>query len=184
MTIAANSAQHVLLAADQNMLEKSLTSRIILQYKLEEKLWPVLIEESSFEDAILNLCINAMHAMEEEGGSLIIETKNLQLGNIDALELQLPSGDYVLVSIKDTGCGMDESTVKRIFEPFFTTKEHKGTGLGLSQVYGFIERSKGAIHVDSCLNEGTEFKLYFPRHQKEESPALKEQHEKESHLTA
>jgi PAS domain S-box-containing protein len=158
---------NALLTADQNMLEKSLTSRITLQYKLDANLWPACIEESSFEDAMLNLCINAMHAMEQDGGRLIIETKNLQLGPIDALKLHLSAGDYVVVSIKDTGCGMDEATTERIFEPFFTTKEHKGTGLGLSQVYGFVERSKGAINVNSCLNKGSEFELYFPRHQQD-----------------
>ena len=173
---------NTLLITNQNMLEKALTSRITLQYELGADLWPACIEESSLEDTLLNLSINAMHAMEQEGGSLIFKTENLQLGPIEALELHLLAGDYVVMSVKDTGCGMDEATTERIFEPFFSTKEHKGTGLGLSQVYGFLERSKGAISVDSHPGKGSEFRLYFPHHQQDKSLTDEEHTEKTSDL--
>ena len=174
---------NTLLITNQNMLEKALTSRITLQYELGSDLWPVYIEESSFEDALLNLSINSMHAMEQEGGLLIFKTENLQLNAAEALELHLLAGDHVVISVIDTGCGMDDATTERIFEPFFSTKEHVGTGLGLSQVYGFMERSKGAISVDSHPGKGSEFRLYFPLHQQDKPLTDEEHSEKMSHST-
>jgi len=161
-----------LLLDVKDMLEKTLTARIKLDYKLEEKVWPVYLDESEMEDIILNMSINAMHAIKNNG-KLLIETRNEKLNTQQSRELGLGSdsgsGDYVLLCITDTGEGMDEETRERIFDPFYSTKGDKGTGLGLSQVYGFITQSGGAIKVDSVLGEGTKFSLYFPVCQIDES---------------
>jgi len=160
----ANSINiNVLLLDEQDMLNKILTARIKLVFDLDETLWSVWLNDSDLEDAILNMCINAMHAIEENG-QITIETKNIKLDEVDAQQLDLQPGDYVLLSITDTGSGMDDVTKEKIFEPFYSTKGEKGTGLGLSQVYGFIERSAGGIKVDSEPEHGTQFSLYFPRY--------------------
>jgi len=160
---------NALLHGQQHMLEKTLTPRIALILGLEEDLWPVKVDSGELEDAILNMCINAMHAMEHsENCQLSIRTRNEEIGIIDALALQLPPGDYVLASITDTGCGMGKATQEQVFDPFFSTKGTEGTGLGLSQVYGFVKQSKGAVKVYSEINQGTQFAFYFPRAQASE----------------
>jgi len=151
-----------LIKNQQHMLEKTLTVRIKLTLDLDKNLWPIKVDIGDLEDAILNICINAMHAIPENG-SLTIQTQNntIEKNNISPIELQL--GDYVRLDIIDTGCGMNEETLNKIFDPFYSTKGDLGTGLGLSQVYGFIERSHGAIKVYSELGHGSRFSLYFPR---------------------
>jgi len=151
-----------LLRDEQHMLEKLLTVRIKLVLQLADNLWRIKIDKGEMEDAILNMAINAMHAIEKEG-SLTIRTTNEHLNKEDALRLAIQSGDYVLLSISDTGCGMDNKTKEKIFEPFFSTKGENGTGLGLSQVYGFIERCGGKINVVSDPGHGTQLVLYIPR---------------------
>ena len=167
---------NALLQRQQHMLEKTLTPRIALVLGLEDKLWPVQIDSGELEDAILNSCINAMHAMvHSEHCQLSIRTRNEELGIIDAQALQLPPGDYVLLSITDTGCGMDKKTQEQVFDPFFSTKGTEGTGLGLSQVYGFIKQSKGAVKIYSEIGQGTQLAFYFPRAQsveQQQSPDL------------
>jgi len=152
-----------LLQSQQHMLEKTLTVRIELVLNLADDLWATWINDSEMEDIILNMSINAMHAIDGNG-QLTIRTSNEQLNQLDAQSLGITSGDYVLLSITDTGCGMDEATKEKIFEPFFSTKGEQGTGLGLSQVYGFVHSSGGAIKVYSEPGQGTRFALYFPRH--------------------
>jgi PAS domain S-box-containing protein len=151
------------LRSEQNMLEKTLTARVELIFDLEDKLWPAYLDGSDLEDAIINLSINALHAMEGQG-RLTIQTKNAVVDKYLSDKLQLPQGDYIQVSFTDTGCGMDQETVTKIFDPFYSTKGDLGTGLGLSQVYGFVERSQGAIKVYSEVGEGTQLNLYFPRY--------------------
>lgn len=152
-----------LLEHQHLMLEKTLTARIKLVIELEENIWPIWLDSGDIEDAILNISINAMHAIKGNG-QLTIQTRNQQVNTYNAKLLQLEPGDYVLLDIIDTGCGIDEIIKEKIFDPFYTTKGELGTGLGLSQVYGFIERSNGAIKVYSELNQGTRFTLYFPRY--------------------
>lgn len=154
---------NILLHKQSHMLEKTLTVRINLILNLEENLWRVWLDAGDMEDVILNLCINAMHAMEG-GGQLTIQTSNQEINQLNAQPLGIPSGEYILLSITDTGCGIDVDTQKKIFDPFFSTKGDKGTGLGLSMVYGFMQNSLGDIKVYSKLGEGTRFDLYFPRH--------------------
>ncbi len=152
---------NLLLTDQKQMLETTLTSRIQLILKLQENLWPVLVDGGDLEDAIVNLCINAMHAIDGNG-DLTIETENRHLDDGQARILQLEKGDYVLLSVTDTGNGMDDSTKERLFDPFFSTKGPEGTGLGLTQVYGFLERSSGVIKVDSEPEKGTRIELFFP----------------------
>lgn len=152
-----------LLSDNQLMLEKTLTARIKLVLRLEDGLCDVFMDGNDFDDAVLNMSINAMHAMAGSG-HLTISTANVFLDDSQAKTRRLASGDYVLLSIKDTGTGMDQVTQQQIFEPFFSTKGDKGTGLGLSQVYGFVKSTKGFISIDSELGRGTQFNIYFPCH--------------------
>ncbi|VAW91606.1 diguanylate cyclase/phosphodiesterase (GGDEF & EAL domains) with PAS/PAC sensor(s) [hydrothermal vent metagenome] len=151
-----------LIQEQQHLLEKTLTARIKLSLDLTENIWPFECDSNDLEDAIINISINALHAMST-GGQLTVRTSNEQLGLADVQHLNIPTGDYILLSITDTGCGMDSNTKNKIFDPFYTTKGDHGTGLGLSQVYGFMESCGGFIKVYSELNHGSRFALYFPR---------------------
>ncbi|WP_198263796.1 response regulator [sulfur-oxidizing endosymbiont of Gigantopelta aegis] len=159
---------NTLLLEQKLMLEKTLTARITLDLDLDDGLWPVWIDGGDLEDAIINISINASHAIEGNG-QLTFRTHNEQITEMDAHLLHLNAGDYVLLTITDTGTGMDEATKEKIFDPFFSTKGEKGTGLGLSQVYGFVKRSGGDIKIYSELGHGSRFSLYFPRSYQEEA---------------
>lgn len=161
----------------KQMLEKTLTVRIRLNYQLANNLWPVNIDEADFEDAIINLCINSMHAIIDRG-SITIATSNEHLDKLDAGSHNLKPGDYVLLRITDTGAGMDTETLEQAFIPFFTTKGDDGTGLGLSQVYGFMDRCEGNIKIYSELNHGTRISLYFPRYTGSMTTDIRKQEEK------
>ena len=147
----------------KDMLSKSLTASIKLNYNLYPHAWPVWIDVHELEDAILNLCINAKYAMPE-GGTLSIETQNTYLSREEAKLLGVTANDYLKLCITDTGCGMDDETKAHVFDPFFTTKGEAGNGLGLSQVFAFMERSGGVINLYTQLDEGSQFSLYFPRY--------------------
>ena len=131
--------------------------------KLQDNIWNLKIDGSDMEDAILNLCINAMHAMNEHG-KLTIETKNKCITREDTNVLNIIPGDYVLLSFTDNGCGFNEKIKDKIFDPFFTTKGELGTGLGLSIVYNFVKNNGGGVSVNSVENKGTNFTFYFPRY--------------------
>jgi len=166
---ARNVDVNIILNDMRHMLEKTLTVRINLILKLTDKIWPVWISSADFEDVILNMTINAMHAIESNG-KLTIQSENETLDLLDSNILGLPiAGDYIKLSITDTGCGMDDETREKIFDPFYTTKGDKGTGLGLSQAYGFVERNNGTIKVYSELDKGTKFVLYIPRYYEKDS---------------
>ena len=155
---------NALLRDQQSLLQTVVTARIAVNMDLPAKLWPICVDKGDLEDVLMNLCINAMHAMNMGDGVLSIETSNQCLSTLDAESLGIVAGDYVRLCMSDTGKGMDKATVEKIFDPFFTTKGEQGTGLGLSQVYGFIERSNGGVHVYSQPGMGTRFSLYFPRY--------------------
>ncbi len=160
-----------LILGQQDMLQKTLTVRIKLNFELADDIWSIWLDQSDLVDTILNMSINAMHAMEgsKEKSQLTIRTQNKTLNSLDAKTFGFEKGEYVELSIMDTGCGMDENTISNIFDPFFSTKGEKGTGLGLSQVFGFVNRSGGFIRVNSLLGEGCRFDLYFPRYNLEYS---------------
>jgi len=129
---------------------------------LATELWPVLIDVSQIETALLNIALNARDAMPR-GGVLVIETTNIPAGD-PGLPADVGSQDCVLVSLRDTGSGMSREVIERAFEPFFTTKEiGKGTGLGLSMVFGLVRQSGGTVRIRSRLHEGTTVQMYLPR---------------------
>lgn len=151
------------LETNQQMLEKTLTARIKINMQLTSSVWPLWLDQGGLEDLILNMSINAMHAMPE-GGSLTFATTNVSLAEIEAQALELPVGDYVQFTVTDTGIGMDKEVCSRIFDPFYSTKGEMGSGLGLSQVYGFVQAAGGVINVYSEPGHGTRFMILFPRY--------------------
>src|SRR4029077_19768908 len=150
------------------MLPRTIGPTIALETVLDADSWWAMTEPGQLELAILNLAINARDAMSS-GGKLTISTQNVAPGNRIRFP-DLDAGDYVIISVADTGTGMSEEVSRRAFEPFFTTKGMgKGTGLGLSMVYGFAKQTGGTITIDSELGQGTTFRIYLPRapHQSE-----------------
>ena len=140
------------------LLDRSLREDISVGLDLEEGLWPVEVDPSQLEVALLNIAVNARDAMPS-GGTITVRARNL--AELSDGELR---GDYVELAIVDEGQGMARETLRRVFEPFFTTKGvGKGTGLGLAQVYGFTRASGGDVRVESEPGEGTTVNLYLPR---------------------
>lgn len=126
-------------------------------------LWITLVDPNQLENALLNLCINARDAMPN-GGRLGIETTNCTLDTVEAFSFEMQPGEYVRLSVSDTGTGMTDEVIKRAFDPFYTTKPlGQGTGLGLSMIYGFAKQSGGQVRIVSTLGEGTTIHLFLPR---------------------
>ncbi len=151
------------LAEMSNPLGRIVSERMDMVIHIPTKLDPVKLDRGQFEQALMNMVINARDAMPN-GGKLTIEADNVHLTRrYTSLHPEAAPGDYAVISISDTGIGMDEETRRHAFDPFFTTKEvGKGTGLGLSMVYGFVQQSGGTISVYSEVGHGTTFRLYFP----------------------
>ena len=135
---------------------------IIIETQFHNANIVVEADRRQIEQVLLNLYVNAWQAMPE-GGTLRLETKHVVLGNKDCRPHQVKPGRYALVSVTDTGIGMDQKTLQHIYDPFFTTKEKtRGTGLGLASAYGIIKNHAGIIHADSNVDNGTTFNLYLP----------------------
>ena len=150
------------LASMRDLLQSTMGGSVEIQTVLRPGLWHALADPTQIELVVLNLVINARDAMQM-GGSVTLETANVTLGSPRRPE-EPPAGDYVMISITDTGSGMTSDVLAKAFEPFFTTKEiGKGSGLGLSQVLGFAKQSGGGVRIESCVGEGTSVKVYLPR---------------------
>jgi PAS domain S-box-containing protein len=142
------------------LLSRTIDKNITVKVQCDDDLRPVICDAGQIQQALLNLCINSRDAMPE-GGSLTIRTRNLRLDIKDVEYLvEVPPGDYVCISVSDTGIGIDKQTQRYIFDPFFTTKV-KGTGLGLSLVYGIIKKHNGFIQVHSEPGKGATFHVYL-----------------------
>lgn len=146
------------------LLQRSINETIRLDMQLDEHLWVAEADPNQLESALLNLVINARDAMPN-GGSLVVSTSNQHFDeDFTQGQSNLDAGDYVVLSVTDTGCGMPQSTINRAFDPFFTTKPiGQGTGLGLSMIYGFSKQSGGHVAIQSVVGEGTTVSLFLPR---------------------
>lgn len=169
------------LAEALPLLERTIGAHIDMQVRSSEGLWKCMLDPPQVDSAIANLAINARDAMPE-GGILLISTENVTISPDDALDrLDLTPGDYVHLTVSDTGIGMAPDTLERAFEPFFTTKGvGQGSGLGLSMVYGFTKQSGGEVVIESEWDAGTTVHLYFPR-AKETDPQLANGSEPRTH---
>ncbi len=164
------------VAGMEEMLGRMIGENIDLITVLRPDLWSVKVDKGQIEQVVMNLVVNAQDAIGDRG-KITVETDNVCLDDeYVSLRSMVTPGAYVMLSVSDTGIGMDDETTARLFEPFFTTKEKgKGTGLGLSTVYGIVKQSDGYIWVYSEPNQGSVFKIYFPRH---ESPSAMEDPER------
>ena len=153
------------------LLQRSLNESIRLDMQLDDQLWIAEADPNQLESALLNLVLNARDAMPD-GGTLVVRTFNQHLeADFTEAYANLEPGDYVVLSVQDSGCGMPEAVINRAFDPFFTTKPiGQGTGLGLSMIYGFSKQSRGHVTIDSDVGKGTTVNLYLPRFKGEELP--------------
>ena len=153
-----------LVVSLEDLLRRTIGETIDLEIVASNDLWGTLCDPNQLESALLNLAINARDAMPD-GGRLAIATANVRFDSVTADTPALSPGDYVSISVTDTGVGMSAEVAARAFDPFFTTKPiGQGTGLGLSMIYGFARQSNGHVTIDSKLGRGTSVKLYLPRH--------------------
>ena len=152
-----------LVGGMSQLLHRVLEESVIIKTVLGADLWLVEVDPNQLESAVLNLAVNARDAIAGSG-CLTVETRNVTVEFNGQPSSQFHGGECVLLSVTDTGCGMDPDTLARAFDPFFTTKEvGKGTGLGLSQVYGFVKQSGGYIKLESEIGRGTCVAIYLPR---------------------
>jgi signal transduction histidine kinase len=147
----------------KDLLGRTIGETIEVKTKLNQNLWPVLIDQDQFINSLVNMAVNARDAMPN-GGTLSIETRNVIVDDGEINNAGVTGGAYVQIAVSDTGIGMSDAVRAKIFEPFFTTKPMgQGTGLGLSMLYGLIKQSQGYVDVVSAIGEGSTFKIYLPR---------------------
>lgn len=144
------------------LLERALGAEISIQFHADDNLQQVMVDPGQFENALLNIALNAKDAMPS-GGRIVIEAQNTHLPDRYAENHQIDAGEYIVIAISDSGCGIAADKLQRVFEPFYTTKpKDKGTGLGLAMVYGFIKQSNGHVNIYSEPEQGTTVRLYLP----------------------
>ena len=153
-----------LVSSMEELIRRTIGPSVRLEVVGAGSLWPSLVDPPQLENALLNLCINARDAMPD-GGRLTIETANRSLDEHAAAACELEPGQYLSLSVTDTGGGMTPEVIARAFDPFFTTKPlGQGTGLGLSMIYGFARQSGGQVRIDSEPGVGSTVSIYLPRH--------------------
>jgi nitrogen-specific signal transduction histidine kinase/CheY-like chemotaxis protein len=152
------------LSSIAELLQRTLGDSVEVRMVQSHDLWHTRVDAGQFENAVLNLAINARDAMVD-GGRLIVKTQNLRVDSLFCHDHpQVEPGDYVAVSVSDTGVGIEPEVLKRVFEPFFTTKDSgKGSGLGLAMVHGFAEQSGGLATIESNVGRGTTVQILLPR---------------------
>ena len=147
-----------------SLLSNTINPRVRIELDCEEELWGVEADGTQVEQVIMNMCVNAIDAMGEEGGFLSLSSKNMRTSRHSLGDENDSPGDYVAISVEDNGSGMSPEVLNKIFEPFFTTKEQgKGTGLGLATSYGIVKQHGGWISCDSEVGSGTKFRIFLPR---------------------
>ncbi|MFL6733141.1 MAG: ATP-binding protein [Sphingomicrobium sp.] len=150
-----------LISGMSDLLDRTLGERIHVEVDLDRSAWPVYVDPHQLENAIVNLAVNARDAMDGVG-TMRISSRNVTVAANEVGDVR--AGDYLKISVADTGCGMPPEVIERAFEPFFTTKPvGKGTGLGLSQIFGFAHQSGGEVGIESQQGEGTTVSIYLPR---------------------
>jgi len=150
-----------LISGMSDLLDRTIGERIRIDVDVARDTWATYVDPHQLENAIVNLAVNARDAMDGQG-VMRITTENVQLASNEVGDIQ--AGDYVRISVSDTGCGMTPEVLDRAFEPFFTTKPvGKGTGLGLSQIFGFAHQSGGEVGIESKVGKGTTVSIYLPR---------------------
>ena len=150
-----------LIGGMSDLLDRTIGERIRIEVKLAPDTWPTYVDPHQLENAIVNLAVNARDAMDGQG-VMSIKTENVTIAANEVGDIR--AGEYVRISVSDTGCGMTPEVLDRAFEPFFTTKPvGKGTGLGLSQIFGFAHQSGGEVGIESKVGKGTTVSIYLPR---------------------
>jgi len=148
----------------RDLIQRTVGPTVPMKVVAASDLWPVLVDPSQLENALLNLCINARDAMPD-GGRIVVRTANQSFDEQEAKVRGVAEGRYISLCVTDTGTGMPPDVVAKAFEPFFTTKPiGAGTGLGLSMIYGFAQQSGGQVRIDSTVGEGTTVCILLPRH--------------------
>ncbi len=154
---------HLIVKEALKLLRSSLPTTLSLEEKIAPDCGSILADPTNIHQIVMNLCTNAFHAMENEKGTLAVSLYRKDIPAEQIHESDVSPGTYVVLSVSDTGQGMDKKTIERIFEPYFTTKEvGKGTGLGLAVIHGIVKDYKGFIQVESELGKGSIFQVYFP----------------------
>ncbi len=155
---------NLLVEGMTELIQRTVGPSILVETVSAPDLWPASVDASQLENAILNLCINSRDAMPD-GGRITIETANQWLDAEAALANDLPAGEYLSLTVTDTGTGMAPGVIAKAFDPFFTTKPiGEGTGLGLSMIYGFAKQSGGQVRISSELGKGTSMCIHLPRY--------------------
>ncbi|WP_314373282.1 PAS domain-containing protein [Sphingomonas paucimobilis] len=153
-----------LVAGMADLIRRTVGPGITVETPSPDDWWTVLVDAPQLENALLNLCINARDAMPD-GGRIAIAIRNRPSRDPDDTHRDIPDGDYLMLSVTDTGTGMTPEVIEKAFDPFFTTKPlGQGTGLGLSMIYGFARQSGGQVRIASTVGKGTTVSLYLPRH--------------------
>ena len=160
----------ILIKETLKMLRASIPSTIEIKYNSTTQTDMILATPSQIEQVVMNLCTNAAHAMHNTGGTMTIGLDDVVIGNDSIIDYNnIKPGEYLIMTVTDTGCGIDPKIIDQIFEPYFTTKaKSEGTGIGLAVVHGIVKNHGGVVTVSSEWGEGTTFTVLFPKYECEE----------------